>query len=99
MIKKYPLPEADGNLPGILAEIADGATVHLTTEDGSSAAVMMSLAEYLDLTLQNGWRPAPSAPLDMDEIIARFQEAFKIDGCNLDGWLDGIREETNGRGV
>lgn len=97
MIKKYPVPEADGNLPGILAEIADGATVHLTREDGSSAAVMMSPAEYYRLA--HGWRPAPSAALDMDEIIARFQEAFKIDGCNLDGWLDGIREESNGQGA
>ena len=97
MIKKYPVTDAESKLSAILSEVEEGATVHLTEEDGHTAVVMMPLAEYHRLA--HGWRPAPPGNLDMDEIIARFQEAFRIDGCNLEGWLDGIREESNGRGA
>ena len=97
MIKKYPIKDAESDLPGVLNEVESGTTVHLTGEDGHTAAVMMSLGEYHRLA--HGWRPARSEPLDMDEIIAGFQEAFKADGANLDDWLDGIRGEWKGRDV
>lgn len=97
MIKKYPVADAEANFAGIINEVESGTTVHLTEENGSSAVVMMSLGEYHRLA--HGWRPARAAPLDMDEIIARFQSAFEADGCTLEGWLDGIREESNGRGT
>ena len=97
MIEKHAVSEAAENLPGIVESVGNGNMVHLTGEDGHTLAVMMSLAEYHRLA--HGWRAAPSKPIDMDEIIARFQEAFKADGCNLDGWLDGIRDESNGRSI
>ena len=98
MIKKYPVADARGKFPGIISEVESGTTVHLTEEDGHTAVVMMSLAEYHRLA--HGWRPAPSreAP-DFKEIAARFQEAFKADGANLDDAFDGIREEWKRRDV
>ena len=98
MIKKYAIPDAENNLPGIIGEVENGTTVHLTGEDGHTAAVMMSLSEYHRLA--HGWRPAPPANArSLEEIMAGFQEAFKADGCNLDDAFDGIREESNGSGV
>lgn len=101
MIKKYPIrslsTDAESDLPTLLNQIESGTTVHLTAEDGHTAAVIMSLAEYHRLA--HGWRPTPSEPLDLDEIIANFQDAFKADGANLDDAFDGIREEWKGRDV
>ncbi len=92
MIKKYPVKDAESNLPGILSEVEEGTLVHLTGEDGHTAAVMMPLGEYHRLV--HGWRPAPPRePPNFKEIAARFQEAFKADGANLDDVFDGIREE------
>lgn len=92
MIKKYPAADAERNLVGILSEVESGTMVHLTEEDGHTAVVMMSLAEYHRLA--HGWRPAPPRePPNFKEIAARFQEAFKADGANLDDAFDGIREE------
>lgn len=98
MIKKYLVKDAESNLPGILSEVENGTLVHLTAEDGHTAVVMMPLAEYHRLA--HGWRPAPprEAP-NFQEISARFQEAFKADGCNLDDAFDDIRGEWNRRGT
>ena len=98
MIKKYRIKDAEGNLPGVLSEAENGTLVHLTGEDGHTAVVMMSLAEYHRLA--HGWRPAPPRePPDFKEIAARFQEAFKADGANLDDAFDDIRGEWKGRDV
>ena len=97
MIKKYPVTDAESKLSAILSEVEEGTTVHLTEEDGHTSVVMMSLAEYHRLA--HGWRPAPSEPFDMDEIIAGFQEAYEIDGIDLGDVFDRIRNESNGRGM
>ena len=98
MIKKYPVAAAKSDLTAILSEVEKGTTVHLTGEDGHTAAVMMPLVEYHRLA--HGWRPSPprEAP-NFQEIAARFQEAFKADGCNLDDAFDDIRGEWKSRGT
>lgn len=98
MIKTYPVADAQGKFPGIISEVESGTTVHLTEEDGHTAVVMMSLAEYHRLA--HGWQPAPKGGgFDINEIIRGFQEAYEIDGIDLGDVFDRIRDESNGRGM
>ena len=46
MIEKYALSEAGENLHSIVENVGNGATLHLTGEDGHTVAVMMSLREH-----------------------------------------------------
>ena len=98
MIKKYPVADAEGKLARILGEVEGGTTVYLTGDDGASVVVIMSPKEYRRLA--HGSPPAPPADAPtIQGIMAEFQEAFKIDGRDLDDAFEGIREESNGRGV
>ena len=94
MIKKYAIPDADGNLPGIIGEVESGTTVHLT-RDGDTVAVVMSLGEYHRLT--HGRRPAPKG--DLRAAIEKFRAETDLEQLNIEEIYADIRDPWPGRDV
>ena len=86
--KKYPISEAQDNLPNIINEIEDGRCVELTQE-GKPVAVLVSARDYEWLS---GRKLGPKP--DLWEAIQKFRAETNLEELDIDSIYKNVRDRS-----
>ena len=86
--KKYPISEAQDNLPNIINEIEDGRCVELTQE-GEPVAVLVSARDYEWLS---GRKLGPKP--DLWEAIQKFRAETNLEELDIDSIYKNVRDRS-----
>ena len=86
--KKYPISEAQDNLPNIINEIEDGRCVELT-EEGKPVAVLVSARDYEWLS---GRKLGPKP--DLWEAIQKFRAETNLEELDIDSIYKNVSDRS-----
>ena len=86
--KKYPISEAQDNLPKIINEMEDGRCVELTQE-GKPVAVLVSARDYERLS---GRKLGPKP--DLWEAIQKFRAETNLEELDIDSIYKDVRDRS-----
>jgi prevent-host-death family protein len=88
--KKYPISEAQDNLPKIINQMEDGRCVELT-QDGKPVAVLVSARDYERLS---GRKLGPKP--DLWEAIQKFRadHAHELEELDLSSVFENLRDKS-----
>ena len=86
--EKYPISEAQDNLPNIINEIEDGRCVELTQE-GKPVAVLVSARDYEWLS---GRKLGPKP--DLWEAIQKFRAETNLEELDIDSIYKNVRDRS-----